>query len=90
MYVIVNVWRQVFERFKIFFNTRKREFVRVDGIFKKITTIEEEEVEGEGVIQVETLKIVNKIPELPSKSNKCNMSPSKSDKCFSSSSKLNN
>ena len=54
---------------------QKNEFVRVDGIFKKIVIIEEE-VEGKH--------------ELPSKSNKCNMSPSKSDKCISSSSKSDN
>ena len=69
---------------------QKNEFVRVDGIFKKIAIIEKEEVKGEGVIQVEALKIVNKISELPSNSNKCNMSPSKSDKCISSSSKSDN
>ena len=36
---------------------QKSEFVRVNGIFKKISIIEEEvKVEGEGVIQVEAVK----------------------------------
>ena len=97
--VISLLLRKNFSSFKISSSTpQKSEFVRVNGILKKIA-ITEEAVEGEGVIQVETGKIGEEVTgsekeeeekvEVDSINDKGEKIEVKSDKCTASPSKSN-
>ena len=103
MYFIGKLWKQIFESFKIFFNSTKSVFLRINGIFKKIAITEEEvEGEGEGIIQIEEVKTGEEVTltekeeeveekvEVDSSNDDGEILEVKSDKCTASPSKSKN